>query len=254
MPSPSLDTRLARLYDWHPLRFDSGLDPKLLLFCAQACELYLIRLDELGILMAGPSPEWHRRANDYLRRVAAGEATQESAVLEWLEAANEARAAIARSEARPYCERDRLSELTLAALGARRDPNYPRPGRRNGIARRLVGLVVAQYRKPNPAAINARLSELFDDLFGDFETVPTAFQAEWRTPDVLGLASSVRQSRDFGLMPVLADALEEAGCDAADLLAHCRAGGPHFAGCWALDRVQYDWDEQYDAPAPPSAG
>ena len=36
-------------------------------------------------------------------------------------------------------------------------------------------------------------------------------------------------------LAVLADALEEAGCDNADLLSHLRGPGPHVRGCWALD-------------------
>lgn len=50
----------------------------------------------------------------------------------------------------------------------------------------------------------------------------------------LALAREVRAGRNFDLLPVLADALEDSGCDNADLLAHCRAAGPHRAGCWAL--------------------
>lgn len=38
-------------------------------------------------------------------------------------------------------------------------------------------------------------------------------------------------------MPILVDALEEAGCDNADILTHCRSGGPHIRGCWVLDLI-----------------
>ena len=40
--------------------------------------------------------------------------------------------------------------------------------------------------------------------------------------------------RDFAGLPILADALEEAGCDNADILSHFRRGD-HAHGCWALD-------------------
>lgn len=43
--------------------------------------------------------------------------------------------------------------------------------------------------------------------------------------------------RAFERMPVLADTLEEAGRDAADVLAHCLGDGPHVRGCWAVDLV-----------------
>jgi hypothetical protein len=36
-------------------------------------------------------------------------------------------------------------------------------------------------------------------------------------------------------MPILADALEEAGCDHADILTHCREPGEHVLGCWVVD-------------------
>lgn len=39
-------------------------------------------------------------------------------------------------------------------------------------------------------------------------------------------------SRDFGAMPILADVLQEAGCDSEDMLSHCRGAGPHARGCW----------------------
>ena len=42
---------------------------------------------------------------------------------------------------------------------------------------------------------------------------------------------------DYGGLPVLADALEEAGCTDAELLARCRSGGGHLRGCWAVDLI-----------------
>jgi hypothetical protein len=46
------------------------------------------------------------------------------------------------------------------------------------------------------------------------------------------------ESRDFAAMPILADALEEAGSDSPDVLAHCRdPNGVHVRGCWVVDLV-----------------
>jgi hypothetical protein len=42
-------------------------------------------------------------------------------------------------------------------------------------------------------------------------------------------------SRDFTDMPILADALEEAGCTDSNILMHCRGPGPHVRGCWVVD-------------------
>ena len=46
-----------------------------------------------------------------------------------------------------------------------------------------------------------------------------------------------REAREFGAMPILADALQDAGCDSDDILDHCRGDGPHVRGCWVVDLV-----------------
>jgi hypothetical protein len=51
------------------------------------------------------------------------------------------------------------------------------------------------------------------------------------------LAEVIYSQRAFDSLPILADALEEAGCDNAEILSHCRGPGPHVHGCWALDTV-----------------
>jgi len=49
------------------------------------------------------------------------------------------------------------------------------------------------------------------------------------------LATTIYEERAFDRLPILADALEEAGYDSAELLAHLRGPGRHVRGCWALD-------------------
>jgi hypothetical protein len=51
------------------------------------------------------------------------------------------------------------------------------------------------------------------------------------------LAQSIYTDRAFDRMPILADALEDAGCDNADILNHCRQPGEHVRGCWAVDLI-----------------
>jgi hypothetical protein len=57
----------------------------------------------------------------------------------------------------------------------------------------------------------------------------------WQGGLLVSMAQRIYDSRDFSDMPVLADALEEAGCRDADVLGHCRSGGEHFRGCWLVD-------------------
>lgn len=57
----------------------------------------------------------------------------------------------------------------------------------------------------------------------------------WNDRTVPKLAQTIYDDRRFDLLPILADALEEAGCGDADILAHCRGPGPHVRGCWVVD-------------------
>jgi hypothetical protein len=57
----------------------------------------------------------------------------------------------------------------------------------------------------------------------------------WRDNTILKLARGVYAERAFDRLPVLADALEDAGCDDTDILAHCRSDGQHVLGCWVVD-------------------
>jgi hypothetical protein len=63
------------------------------------------------------------------------------------------------------------------------------------------------------------------------------FAAEWRTTTVRGIAEGMYASCDFSAMPILADALQDAGCDNADVFAHCRGSDPHVRGCWCVDLI-----------------
>jgi hypothetical protein len=70
-----------------------------------------------------------------------------------------------------------------------------------------------------------------------YGTVP-AIDPAWRTTDVVALARGIYEERAFDRMPIMADALQEAGCDNEDILAHCRdTNAPHARGCWVVDLV-----------------
>jgi hypothetical protein len=51
------------------------------------------------------------------------------------------------------------------------------------------------------------------------------------------LAQAIYDERRFSDLPILGDALEEAGCMDAAILAHCRQPGGHGRGCWVVDRI-----------------
>jgi hypothetical protein len=79
--------------------------------------------------------------------------------------------------------------------------------------------------------------ELLRDLFGN-PFRPVCVQPAWRLWDggtLVQMAQVIYDEHHFGDLPVLADALEDAGCADEALLGHLRGPGPHARGCWALD-------------------
>jgi hypothetical protein len=62
-------------------------------------------------------------------------------------------------------------------------------------------------------------------------------QRSWLTSNVLALAHLVKDDRQFDVLPILADALEEAGCTDLVILDHLRRPGIHARACWAVDLV-----------------
>lgn len=78
---------------------------------------------------------------------------------------------------------------------------------------------------------------LLRDIFGNpFRTV--LLDSAWLTSDVLALAHSIYDEKAFDRMPILADALQDAGCENDDILSHCRdANQVHVRGCWVLDLI-----------------
>jgi hypothetical protein len=78
------------------------------------------------------------------------------------------------------------------------------------------------------------------DLFGNPWRPCQAIRPEWAAWNdgcVVKLAKAIYDERRFGDLPVLADALEDAGCTDAELLGHLRSPGPHVLGCWATDVI-----------------
>jgi hypothetical protein len=78
---------------------------------------------------------------------------------------------------------------------------------------------------------------LVRDIFGN-PFRPVVFAPEWRTDTAVALARTMYDAREFSAMPILADALQDAGCDNDDILGHCRdTKQVHVRGCWVVDLV-----------------
>ncbi|MBN9122285.1 MAG: hypothetical protein J0I06_24620 [Planctomycetes bacterium] len=59
----------------------------------------------------------------------------------------------------------------------------------------------------------------------------------WLTSTVLAMARYAYDSGDSSAVPILADALQDAGCGDEDVLTHCRDESAHVRGCWVLDAI-----------------
>jgi hypothetical protein len=97
-------------------------------------------------------------------------------------------------------------------------------------------LPLAGYRGP-PARADGLICDLLRDVFGNpFKRV--TFEKHWLTDTAVAVARQMYDAHDFSAMPILADALQDAGCDSAAVLDHCRApDGVHVRGCWVVDLV-----------------
>ena len=112
---------------------------------------------------------------------------------------------------------------------------------------RLAGPGLAQAARD---AANQRLGGIFRELFGNPFQPRSIATLEWRsaggevTPWMIvvgesarALALGIQADQAFDRMPILADALEDDGCNNLELLGHLREHRTHLRGCWALDLV-----------------
>jgi hypothetical protein len=102
-----------------------------------------------------------------------------------------------------------------------------------GVAHAREVANVTKFNLPWPiGGLSFRIREIFGNPFR-----PVTLDPAWLTPTVLALANGIYADRAFDRMPILADALEEAGCENDDILLHCRQPGEHVRGCWVVDLV-----------------
>jgi hypothetical protein len=107
--------------------------------------------------------------------------------------------------------------------------------------RGLAALVYLPFERNTPAyrwvPAQVHSVELLREVYGNpYRRID--LKPEWLTDTAVVLARQMYEARDFGAMPILADALQDAGCDNDDILTHCRDSKPvHVRGCWVVDQV-----------------
>jgi hypothetical protein len=135
-------------------------------------------------------------------------------------------AADAASIARRFLyEQNETAEIMISAAGSR--------------AAHLAGgkgKDAEEARRKAQKAIKSLIRRLINEVHGN-PFRPVTFSPWWRTDTVTSLARQMYDTRDFTAMPILADALEEAGCTTAAILEHRRDSDLHIRGCWVVDLV-----------------
>jgi hypothetical protein len=173
-----------------------------------------------------------RAAIDVVERFADGQAT-----LEEMQAARDAaaRADFLGPPTQATLEDSRRQYAGMAAMYAATPPNELAP--RNGPRGVWIGAYNAldyANKAGKMTELRPRHAALLRDIIGNpFRTVTIA--PGWRTSNVAALAQGIYEERAFERMPILADALEEAGCTEATILDHCRQLAEHVRGCWVVD-------------------
>jgi hypothetical protein len=205
---------------------------KLRLYCVACCRRIWDRLDE-GC----------RRAVEVAERYADGTAT-----LEELTAAHTAGKRKNRS-----IPVHRLMTMDFAQLAAMQGTKSSwqavdgaaRPAR--PVVDKTVKAVLtncAMYGGPlniaqtGPDALSLVATLLHDVLGNPFRrpSIDPHWQT-WNDGTVVKLAQAIYEERGFERLPILADALQDAGCTDAAILSHCRGPGPHARGCWVVDAL-----------------
>jgi hypothetical protein len=193
-------------------------DRKLRLFACACCRHLLT---EVAV-----NP-WDEAAVDVAERFADGEASNEE-----LESA----ASSTTSDYTPGC----ACADAASAEGGVDAAIYAADNARHAAGEHAAFLVNATDDHPAFAAGRAAEAEaqarLLRDVFGN-PFGPVTPDSGWLTSTVVMLAEGIYQQKAFDRLPILADALQEAGCDSERVLNHCRSEGPHVRGCWVIDML-----------------
>jgi hypothetical protein len=98
----------------------------------------------------------------------------------------------------------------------------------------------AQAGVANNALLGSEAAELLAqarfirEIFGN-PFSPASLNPSWLTPNVVELAQTIYDDRNFNRLPELAAALEDAECNNQEIMVHCRMPGPHVRGCFVVD-------------------
>jgi hypothetical protein len=130
---------------------------------------------------------------------------------------------------------NRFEGRAAEATGPISDPTGSAVGMTTALYGSGLALGAGVLGSLNPECQCTLLRCIFGNPFRPVTLNPTVLT--WNGGTVPRMAQAIYDDRRFSDLPILADALEEAGCDNPDILAHCRSEGPHVRGCWVVDMI-----------------
>lgn len=148
---------------------------------------------------------------------------------------------------RPYTDTMRSADLAVLSAadvptgpdGLYRDPDYYRIEDMSPAFQMAAWHAAEAVASARSAAHQAECQQqvyLLLDIFWSLPFQEVVIDPGWLTSDVVALAKGIYDRKAFDRMPILADALQGAGCTNDEVLSHCRAEGwEHVRGCWVVD-------------------
>jgi hypothetical protein len=124
------------------------------------------------------------------------------------------------------------SPVITSLLGKSAPEPYP-----SGWDEQRVQRVIAHYERQQDSEAQIAEDEAAARCLSVNPFGLVRFSPSWCTTTSIAIARQMEDSCDFSAMPILADALQDAGCDDESILDHCRGPGPHCRGCWVVDLV-----------------
>ena len=208
---------------------DCASDRKLRLFAVACCRHFWPRFEESAV--SRQAVEWAERFADGLTTVKECALARASLGVAWgspFDPVSRAVRGMAAGAVKSKAGGGAIDTGHEAALLAGRAARLGVPGGKSSAAAAAERQAITLERQRQVASIR----EVFGNPFR-----PVAVEASWLTSDVLALAHGIYAEKALDRCPILADALQDAGCANEDLLNHLRHGADHVRGCWALDLI-----------------
>jgi hypothetical protein len=131
---------------------------------------------------------------------------------------------------RAMCQELRITEAEYSSPERRRVASLLRQ------ASHRVAVAVDHWLGHEQEAAAVVLRDIIGNPFRPSPPLPESVRA-WNDSTATRMAQGIYEDRAFDRLPILADALLDAGCEDEELIRHCRSEGLHVRGCWAVDLI-----------------